>query len=395
MGRVKELSKHIKQCPSCRHEATELKAVPLLLRLLDSEDMAMGQEALEALALLGYTAPVKGRGIRILCLDGGGTRALISILCLKQLERLTNRKVYELFDYVCGVSTGALLATIVFLYHIPLDECERLYQDFSRKMFSRSRVIGAGGLVWNYAFYDSDQWEHILQTEIGHKTMIEFARDPVVPKVAAVSTLINTPRMRNFVFRTYNFPPDVYSQYPGSCTDQLWEVIRASSAAPGYYEDFCLDNYVHSDGGLLANNPTALAIHESNLLWPHESLQCVVSLGTGRYEPSLELGTSTKVSLKEKVTKMVDNATDTEAVHIMMADVMPPNTYFRFNPYLSEDVPLDEIRPDRLEVMKRDTTMYLRKNDGKMRKAASILRHTRLPHQMVMDWAKLKADSLF
>ena len=38
----------------------------------------------------------------------------------------------------------------------------------------------------------------------------------------------------------------------------------------------------------------------------------MVSLGTGRYEPSVELTGCGKVSLKEKVSKIVDSATDTE-----------------------------------------------------------------------------------
>ena len=52
----------------------QCKAVPLLLRMTESGDEVLKEEALEALSLLGYTAPVKGRGIRILALDGGGTR---------------------------------------------------------------------------------------------------------------------------------------------------------------------------------------------------------------------------------------------------------------------------------------------------------------------------------
>ena len=65
-------------------------------------------------------------------------------------------------------------------------------------------------------------------------------------QMCAISTLMNTPRLKNFVFRNYNLPPSTYSQYPGSCVHELWEVIRASSAAPGYYEDFPLGEYVHS-----------------------------------------------------------------------------------------------------------------------------------------------------
>ena len=81
------------------------------------------------------------------------------------------------------------------------------------------------------------------------------------------------------------------------------------------------------------------------------------------------------------------------AVHVMMTDLMPPATYFRFNPYLSEDLQLDEIRQDRLDIMQRDTAMYLRKNERKMQKAVSTVKQSRMAHQQVVDWLKLKADS--
>ncbi|KAL8567535.1 hypothetical protein ACOMHN_010126 [Nucella lapillus] len=394
LTRTQDLCRHLKRYPSGRYEAAECKVVPVLLPMTESEDKALREEAREALALLGYTEPVRGRGIRILTLDGGGTRGLMTIQCLKKLERLSGRQIYELFDYVCGVSTGALIAAMVCLYRLPLERCEQLYLDFSRQMFSRGRMRGTSGLVWNHAFYNSDQWEEILQQEIGHKTMIEFSRDPLVPKMSAISTLMNTPRMKNFVFRNYNLPPSTYSSYPGSCTQELWQVVRASTAAPGYYEDFPLGDYVHSDGGLSVNNPTAMAVHESRLLWPDEAIQCVISLGTGRFEPILNLAGSSKVSsLKEKVSKLVDSATDTEAVHVMMTDLMPAGTYFRFNPYLSEDLQLDEIRQDKLQVMYLDSSMYLRKNEPKMQKAVGILKQKRMPHQQAVDWLRFKAYS--
>lgn len=66
------------------------------------------------------------------------------------------------------------------------------------------------------------------------------------------------------------------------------------------------------DGGLLTNNPAAIAIHECRLLWPDTPLQCVISIGTGKYEPTSRDDPTSRTSLKRKVTKLVESATDTE-----------------------------------------------------------------------------------
>lgn len=70
-------------------------------------------------------------------------------------------------------------------------------------------------------------------------------------------------------------------------------------------------SFPFQDGGLLINNPTALAIHECKCLWPNTPLQCVLSLGTGRYETAGTDGT-TYTSLKTKLTHVISSATDTE-----------------------------------------------------------------------------------
>lgn len=69
--------------------------------------------------------------------------------------------------------------------------------------------------------------------------------------------------------------------------------------------------FTPQDGGLLVNNPTAVALHESQCLWPGTRLQCVVSLGTGRLESSGRYS-ATYTSLKTKLSHVISSATDTE-----------------------------------------------------------------------------------
>jgi calcium-independent phospholipase A2-gamma len=40
---------------------------------------------------------------------------------------------------------------------------------------------------------------------------------------------------------------------------------------------------MYSDGGLVASNPAAVAIHEARTIYPDIPIECVVSLGTGEF----------------------------------------------------------------------------------------------------------------
>ncbi|XP_059191844.1 calcium-independent phospholipase A2-gamma-like isoform X2 [Centropristis striata] len=392
INRVEDLSYHLLEFPETCGVAIKEKVIPCLLRLKQANDPGLRAAIREALALVGYHKPVKGRGIRILSIDGGGLRGLVALQTLHKLEAMTGKPIYKLFDYICGVSTGAILGFMLGVFQIPLNECDDLYRKLGSDVFKQNVIVGTVKMGWSHAFYDSEAWENILREKMGSHLLVETSRNPECPKVAAVSTIVNrgTP-LKAYVFRNYNLLPGVRSHYLGGCQHQLWQAIRATSAAPGYFQEFSLGNDLHQDGGLLINNPTALAIHECKCLWPNTPLECVVSLGTGRYETPGKNST-TCTSLKTKLTNVISSATDTEEVHAMLDAFLPPGTYFRFNPYMSEDISMDENRQEKLNLLQAEGIRYLERNEEKLKKAAHILTREKNSVQRMAEWARLRAD---
>ncbi|XP_034522060.1 calcium-independent phospholipase A2-gamma isoform X3 [Ailuropoda melanoleuca] len=392
INRVEELTFHLLEFPEGKGVAVKEKIIPYLLRLRQIKDETLQAAVREILALIGYVDPVKGRGIRILTIDGGGTRGVVALQTLRKLVELTQKPVHQLFDYICGVSTGAILAFMLGLFHMPLDECEELYRKLGSDVFSQNVIVGTVKMSWSHAFYDSQTWENILKDRMGSSLMIETARNPTCPKVAAVSTIVNrgiTPKA--FVFRNYGHFPGINSHYLGGCQYKMWQAIRASSAAPGYFAEYALGNDLHQDGGLLLNNPSALAMHECKCLWPDVPLECIVSLGTGRYESDVR-NSVTYTSLKTKLSNVINSATDTEEVHIMLDGLLPPDTYFRFNPVMCENIPLDESRNEKLNQLQLEGLKYIERNEEKMKKLAKILTQEKTTLQKINDWIKLKTD---
>ena len=62
-----------------------------------------------------------------------------------------------------------------------------------------------------------------------------------------ISTIINQSVIEPFVFRNYRHSPvsNLESRYQGCGEVRIWEAMRASTAAPGYFEDMPLASYVH------------------------------------------------------------------------------------------------------------------------------------------------------
>lgn len=155
----------------------------MLKKRLKVKDENVQQSIREAFALLGYSPPLPAKGIRILSIDGGGIRGLLVIEMLKKLEESTGKRVHELFDFFCGVSTGAILAYLLAIHRRNLDEISEGYKELSMKVFKQSPLWGTSNLVWSHSYYDTSLWEQLLKEHLGEETLIKTARYPDCPKV--------------------------------------------------------------------------------------------------------------------------------------------------------------------------------------------------------------------
>jgi len=71
-----------------------------------------------------------------------------------------------MFDYVCGTSTGCLLASMVFLFQVPLSQCREMYVKLGTQMFDPGRLSKFKSAMTKQSLYDEELWENILRFDI-------------------------------------------------------------------------------------------------------------------------------------------------------------------------------------------------------------------------------------
>ncbi|KFD57050.1 hypothetical protein M514_01935 [Trichuris suis] len=382
-----DLERHLLRHP----EALTLKQLRSVMPLLytwrqNTHDFALKDQMARCLALMGQVRPVEGSGIRLLSIDGGGARGLMALEVLQNLESYCfGYRIHELFDYIIGVSTGAVIAALLGGLRLNVRECKEIYEQVPLRLFDQSRIGGSLGLVLSHSYYNTETWIKLLREAMGEKSFLDTTERPDHIKIGMVSCVSSGHELVPFIFRNYNHPFDRYSSFEGTCGFKLWEAAQASAAAPGYFQQCVLGDRVHQDGGMITNNPTAVGIHECRLLWPDASFQCVLSLGNGHYGPGFRDNFSTEfISLVDRIAKLVDTATETLTVHTTLSALMPASSYYRMDPYMSRPYTMDESNPTRLKMMQDDANNYVRKNMPKLQAAASRLMRPKT------SWQKLK-----
>lgn len=298
---------------------------------------------------------------------------------------MTGCEIHELFDVICGTSTGAIVAASIGLGHKTVEEVELLYRDMIGKVFARHPVNGPKMLLTR-AYYDTKVLETTLQKECGYGVLIDSLSDEHMNRVFVVSSVMSRNPKELFLFRNYTYPVGHESRYDGTVEAQLWEALRASSAAPTFFTEIRVNGELHADGAIVANNPTAVAVHECKCMFPGVPIEMLVSLGNGMYQPG-NLTIMDDVEVKKNMGwgdvfgSIVASATSTETVHYALQDLMSEDIYFRFNPK-TESMQIDETSVEALAMFVREAQQFIETNMDRFERVARRLR----PNQHTGLW---------
>uniref|UniRef100_J3MLE4 Patatin n=2 Tax=Oryza brachyantha TaxID=4533 RepID=J3MLE4_ORYBR len=208
----------------------------LLIRLTFSQEKRVSKAAARALAILGENEnlrrairgrPVAKKGLRILSMDGGGMKGLATVQILKQIEQGTGKRIHEMFDLICGTSTGGMLAMALGIKQMTLDQCEEIYTKLGKLVFAEpapkeevatwkeklDQLFKSSSqsfrVVVHGSKHSADQFERLLKEMCADEDgdlLIESAVKGI-PKVFAVSTLVSVMPAQPYIFRNYQYPP--------------------------------------------------------------------------------------------------------------------------------------------------------------------------------------------
>ena len=241
---------------------------------------------------------------KLLALDGGGIRGLITVEVLARLESELQQRLgaddsfvlADYFDYIAGTSTGAIVATCLSL-GMRVAAIRQFYVDSGPAMFDKA------GLLRRYLHnkYKDGELAQLLQDVIQRQSAHNLGYAPAAPVTlgsAALRTyllLILRNASTDSPWPLSNNPEAHYNDI--SRTDcnlhlPLWQLVRASTAAPTYFPPEVVSvgeqQFVFVDGGVtMYNNPAfqlflMATLEPYRLRWPAEEDQLLlVSIGTG------------------------------------------------------------------------------------------------------------------
>jgi len=237
---------------------------------------------------------------RILAIDGGGVRALVALGFLERIECLLGDvygthedfRLADHFDLIGGTSSGALVATGLALGHSVAEVIE-----LSRRL--SERAFADSGWSWGLLSpkYESEILVSELRAIVGEETL---GSPSLRTGLAIIAKRIDTgsPWVFHNNPRGKFYRPGESAGSVANADLPLYELLRASAAAPTYFEPERIAvapgiDGLFVDGGVSPfNNPALLMLMMATAPafgygWPAGADELnLISVGTGHFAPT-------------------------------------------------------------------------------------------------------------
>ena len=228
---------------------------------------------------------------KILTMDGGGIRGMISVEILAGIEDMLRRELKagadfvlaDYFDFVAGTSTGAIIAACIAA-GMPMARIRTFYEESAVEMFDPASLLKR----LHYK-YDDDNLARKLKSELGAATTLGD------PMLRCLLLMVMRNATTDSPWPVSNNPFGKYNQRARADCNldlPLWKLVRASTAAPTFFPPEVVaigeKNFVFVDGGVtMYNNPAFQAFlmattQPYNVNWQAGlNHMLLVSIGTG------------------------------------------------------------------------------------------------------------------
>jgi patatin-like phospholipase/acyl hydrolase len=212
---------------------------------------------------------------QILCLSGGGYLGLYSAAVLAAFEQDTGKPISESFDLIAGTSIGGIIALGLAAGATAAEIRDTMVQN-GKNIFSNgpppSKLKEKFQLATtaNKPKYKAQPLKETIQAIIDPDLRIgDLEKRVIVPAV-------NLSKGQPQVFKTAH-----HESFVRDWRLKVVDVALATSAAPTYFPIHKIGGELFADGGLYANSPDLLALHEARHFLNQELADIrVLSVGT-------------------------------------------------------------------------------------------------------------------
>ncbi len=221
-----------------------------------------------------------------LSLTGGGYRGLFTARALQVIEDHIEVPIGRRFDLTCGTSIGGVVALAV-AFEVPMRKVVEVFEQHGEAIFpvheQPTTKLGKGIDLWQHSRkprYSTTPLREAITKLIDKDATLNDAKHALA--IPAVNVTQGKPQ----VFKTRH-----KAEWTRDRRFKAVDVALATAAAPTFFELAEVGGNLYADGGLFANAPDLVALHEAEHFFgvATEAVR-ILSVGTTTRSYSISFG---------------------------------------------------------------------------------------------------------